>query len=133
MKSLALLLLKGLIIAALLNAGPCKPPPPFPGGIRMVSFEAPAENPSDQSPVDGVADSGQKLSQVGSGNGNMDTFEGYTQGPYGIDDHPLARDNANWQVTWNFATIFSPAPCNVGQQTHFVPLGGAEFDETRRV
>lgn len=103
--------------------------PPFVGGIRMVAYEALLEAPgSTRLPVARVNDTGSVLQVFGGGTGSDENFIGLT-GPDGRDDHPNALTNANWGVTFNYNFSASPS-CGTGSLSGFVPVAGAEFDET---
>lgn len=104
------------------------PCPPFFGGIRAVAYEALVDSPSAKLPVAFVSDTGSAVQVLGSGTGTEENFVGLT-GTDGIDDHPDALTNANWVVNFNYLPSAVPL-CGSGSISGFVPIAGAQFQET---
>ena len=102
--------------------------PPFVAGIRCVAYEATVETPDAKLPVSLVSDTGSVVQVLGGGTGTDENFIGLTGGN-GIDDHPNAITNANWLVNFSYLPSEIPA-CGNGSISGFVPIAGAEFDET---
>ena len=103
-------------------------PPPFPGGVRSLADEAMVDSPDNRVGVAGVNDIGTVLSVVGTGNGTLQSFNGFTD-DNGIDDHPNARDNANWSDFFNWSFSEEPS-CPTTTSTGYIPVGGGEFEKT---
>ncbi len=97
----------------------------FPGGIRMYTYEAPAEDPNYGIGIGGVSDSGEWISYnygQGQSQGTQYSFSGVTNFD-GIDDYPYAVDNSLWYVAVDF-TSATGGICGAGNGTASIPLGG---------
>jgi len=81
--------------------------PAFPGGIRNITWVGLATDPTDQTPLGGVNDSGSLdyVNPTGGSSGTDESFSGYTDSANGIDDHPDAVTNSVWtlQMDWSLA------------------------------
>lgn len=99
--------------------------PPFSGGIRVFTYEAPEESPTNSIGIGGVADIGEWIYwnvDAQHSKGTEYSFSGTTDFA-GYDNHPNAADNSVWQISTDF-TIPTGGVCTVGSNTVNIPSGG---------
>jgi hypothetical protein len=75
--------------------------------------------------VSGVFDFGSDLLDREPHNGSQTEFSGVT-GAFGLDDHPLARTNATWQVSVDYSGVIPQ--CGTAHVVDDVPIEGATFN-----
>lgn len=90
-------------------------------GIRMGTFQK--EPNKDKVPVPLVEVSGEVITIIGPGNGDVEWFDDETDSK-GIHDEPDARENANWGLT---AGPSGWACDELNRQVN-VSVGGEAFD-----
>ncbi len=95
----------------------------FLGGIRCEAIEFLEIDPGFSKPVPGMPDEGSLLNIVGTGTGTAVTFSGQTDAN-GIDDHPNAQTNANWDIS-GMQTL--DLRCRVEEGQVYVPAVGGIF------
>lgn len=100
--------------------------PSFPGGIRVLSFEAIIGIPGSAFPLPNVGCAGDipPGGILGPGPGSAVTFSGNT-GALAFADFPFCRLNANWEISASFLTSAIPG-CGTTRNTFYAPSTGLE-------
>lgn len=115
-----------IVVAPLLMGSQCGVGvPAFSGGIRMFTYEAPQESPTNSIGIGGVADTGEWIYwnvDAQHSKGTEFSFSGTTNYA-GYDNHPNAADNSVWLIAVDF-TIVTGGVCTSASNTVNVPVGG---------
>lgn len=102
--------------------------PPFDGGVRVIAMETPIELPGVMVPISNAEDIGVLIVTLGPGSGSSQ-FDGYTN-TNGVDDHPNANANAEWQLSMLFGQSSAPACQPAGPVTFNGDSAGLIWNST---
>lgn len=112
------------VSATVLLAG-CPPNLELKGGIITETFIAPQDELWLQTPQGGVNDTGEFLGYLSGGhqNGSEQSFNGTTDYT-GIDDHPNAVDDAEWDLETDYTAATGGVCLSSAMYQITVPTGG---------